>query len=166
MKIIPFSHIIHTLRYPQYTQKSEHLKQNTLPTPFMKWVDLTPPFVWTHFHTTLPFSDPSFHMQIWTSWLLHFFLNPPPWGRMEETFTSSKTQQKLEQNPKICYEFYKPLSFVWDFDSDTGSAVHVQIAEVVPCVSSEELCSEILEVQNDRHPQNSVKLKDPINTCM
>ncbi len=55
MKIIPFQHIFHTLWYPQYTQKCEHLKGNTLSTHFMTWMDLTPLFVCTHFHTTLPF---------------------------------------------------------------------------------------------------------------
>ncbi len=48
-------------------------------------------FTWTphlcvvHTVYTLPhncaFSNPSFHTQIWTSWLLHLFLNPPPQER-------------------------------------------------------------------------------------
>ncbi len=58
MKIIPFPHIFHTLGYSQYAQKSEHLKENTLSTCFMTLVDLTPLFMCTHFHTTLPFRTP------------------------------------------------------------------------------------------------------------
>ncbi len=53
-------------------------ENSTLSTHFMKWVDLNLIFVCTHFHTTLPFKAPPFHTQIWTSWLLHFFLNSPP----------------------------------------------------------------------------------------
>ena len=59
MKIIPFPHIIHTLRYPQYTQKSEHLKQNTLSTQFMKWVELTP-FLCVHTSAQLCLFKPPF----------------------------------------------------------------------------------------------------------
>ncbi len=53
MKIRPFPHIFHTLWYPQYTQKSEHLKENTLSTHFMKRIDLTPPFLCVHTPTQL-----------------------------------------------------------------------------------------------------------------
>ncbi len=68
VSMIPFPHchIIHTLRYPQYTQNS-----------------VNPPFcVYTLPHN-FAFSKPPFHTQIWTSWLLHFFLSPPPRGKTQ-----------------------------------------------------------------------------------
>ncbi len=71
-KIIPYPY---TLISPIHTQKSEFLEEKALSTHFMKWVDLIPLFVCTH---NFAFSDPPFHTQIWTSWLLHFFLKPPP----------------------------------------------------------------------------------------
>ncbi len=60
MKIIPFPHIFHTLRYSKYTHKKNgHLKQNTLSTHFMKQVDLTP-LLCVHFSTQLFFFKPPF----------------------------------------------------------------------------------------------------------
>ncbi len=44
--------------YPQYTQKSEHLEENTLSTHFIKWIDLNTLFVCTYFPTTLPSQTP------------------------------------------------------------------------------------------------------------
>ncbi len=76
MKMIPFPHIIHTLRYPQNTQKTFKTKH-----PFHTFYEMgriNPPFcVYTLPHN-FAFSNPPFHTQIWMSWLLHFFLNPPP----------------------------------------------------------------------------------------
>ncbi len=37
-----------------------------------------PPFCGYTLPHNFAFSIPPFHTQIWTSWLLHFFLNPPP----------------------------------------------------------------------------------------
>ncbi len=76
MKIKKFPQIsIHFDNYQQYTQKSEHLKENTLSAHFMNWVHSRPFSVYTLFRF-----KPPFHTQIWTSWLVHFSLSRPPPG--------------------------------------------------------------------------------------
>ena len=80
MKIKPFPHIsIHFDNYLQYTQKSEHLKENTLSAHFMNWVHSHPFSVYTLAHN-FSVSNPPFHTKIWTSWLVHFSLSRPPSG--------------------------------------------------------------------------------------
>ncbi len=37
-----------------------------------------PPFCVYTLHQNFAVSNPNFHTQIWTSWLLHFLLKPPP----------------------------------------------------------------------------------------
>ncbi len=72
-----------SIHYP-YTEISPiHTKQWTFKTkhPFHTFYEMgrfNPPFcVYTLPHN-FAISNPPFHTQIWTSWLLHFFLNPPP----------------------------------------------------------------------------------------
>ncbi len=60
MKIIPFPHIFHTPLYPQYTQKSDQLQENTHSTHFMKWMDFNNPPFCVHTSTQLRLFKPPF----------------------------------------------------------------------------------------------------------
>ncbi len=71
------THFPYTFVSPIHTKKWTFTRKHPLHT-FYEVDRFNPPFcVYTLLHN-FAFSNPPFHTQIWTSWLLHFFLKPPP----------------------------------------------------------------------------------------
>ncbi len=112
--------IIHTLRYPQCTQKSEHLKQNTLSTHFMKWVDLTPFCVYTLPHN-FAFSNPPFPHAILDELATPLF--PQFWRYNKLNLTTSDFWKILAPYIRSIREIkqFKPFWFLPRISNGTNS---------------------------------------------
>ena len=76
------THFPYTLIFPIHTKKWTFIRKP----PFHICYEMGKfnlPFVCTHYFA---FSNPPFHTQIWTSWLLHFLRKPPPLGGQHQNF--------------------------------------------------------------------------------